>query len=150
MLPIRLAVCRTKGEVWSVYMADFSYYYNIAGLNILEHRTSPTARPLMSMALCPPFVAGRVWNLRIVQHSMAVKLQITDNRLPITSYRPHLMDNLAGPHHPQRSNCCTLGHLHIGFSHLTLTNWLESCGGCCTARKLCSYLSQTLGHAKDQ
>ena len=23
----------------------------------------------------------------------------------------------------------------------TLMNWLESCGGCCTARKLCSNLS---------
>ena len=32
-----------------------------------------------------------------------------------------------------------------GFSQHTLTNWLESCGGCCTARKLCNDLS----HMKD-
>ena len=31
--------------------------------------------------------------------------------------------------------------LSIGSSEHTLTNWLESCGGCCTARKLCSDLS---------
>ena len=31
--------------------------------------------------------------------------------------------------------------LTIGFSQHTLTNWLESCGGCCRARKLCSDLS---------
>ena len=27
------------------------------------------------------------------------------------------------------------------YSQCTLTNWLESCGGCCTAQKLCSDLS---------
>ena len=32
--------------------------------------------------------------------------------------------------------------LSIGLSQHTLTNWLESCGGCCTARKLCSDLSR--------
>ena len=28
-------------------------------------------------------------------------------------------------------------------SLLVDTNWLESCGGCCTARKLCSDISHT-------
>ena len=34
--------------------------------------------------------------------------------------------------------------LSIGFSQHTLTNGLESCGGCCTARKLCSDLSHVM------
>ena len=34
--------------------------------------------------------------------------------------------------------------LSIRFSQHTQTNWLESCGGCCTARKLCSDLSHIL------
>ena len=37
--------------------------------------------------------------------------------------------------------------LSIGFSQHTLTNWLESCGGCCTARKLCSVQSHTNSQA---
>jgi len=32
----------------------------------------------------------------------------------------------------------------IGFSQHTLTKWLDSCGGCCTARKLCSDLSHIM------
>ena len=30
--------------------------------------------------------------------------------------------------------------MHMRSQH-TLTNWLESCGGCCTTRKLCTDLS---------
>ena len=34
--------------------------------------------------------------------------------------------------------------MFIGVALNTVTNWLESCGGCCTARKLCSDLSHIL------
>ena len=43
------------------------------------------------------------------------------------------------------SDCLRSRHLSSQYRFLsthTLTNWLESCGGCCTARKLCRDLSR--------